>query len=106
MDQKFERVGKHFFRRSYPVAGGNLSIIYYGIFTSKLKRKRRVFSLGSDLKQAREALKALEGRNVLREDFDKEREEREKAQVKAMTVGEWLNRYLELIKSKKSWSRD
>src|SRR5262249_22450103 len=36
-------------------------------------------------------------------DFDREREERRAAKVKAMTLGEWLDQYLSLVKNLASW---
>ncbi len=107
MEQKFERVEKHkhLYRRQYQIGNGEWSTIYYGRFTD-WKGKRRMFPLGSDLRAAREALKLLEARNVKREDFDLEKEERRKAATAGMTVAEWLEQYLEKTKSKASWQTD
>src|SRR3990167_772464 len=105
MKQNFERVEKHLYRRQYQTGGGDWSTLYYGIFTD-WKRKRRTFPLGSDLKTAREELKVLEARNIRKEDFDQEKEEQRKAGIAGMTVAEWLQKYLKMVKSKESWQTD
>ena len=107
MDQKqtFERMEKHLYRRQYQTAGGDWSTIFYARFTD-WKRKRRVFSLGADLRTAREQLKVLEADNVKKKDFDQEKIDLEKAKTEGMTLETWLGRYLDLVKSKRSWSRD
>jgi integrase len=103
MQETFERVTerhgkvevpiKHFYRRQYQTAGGNWSTIYYAIFTD-WKGKRRKFALGSEIKAAKEGLALYEARNVKREDFDADKERPKQG----MTVSEWLDSYLELVK--------
>jgi len=102
MDQKFERIEKHLYRRQYQTAGGDWSTLYYAIFTD-WKRKRRCFPLGCQLKAAREQLQILEADNVKKKDFDGEKEEQRKAGIAGMTVAEWLDRYLDLMKNMPSW---
>src|SRR5688572_8142433 len=69
MNQKFECIEKHLYRRQYQTAGGNWSTLYYVIFTD-WKKKRRTFPVGSDLKTAREELRVYQARNIRKEDFD------------------------------------
>ena len=97
--KRFERIEKHLYKRQYQTVGGDWSTLYYARFTD-WKGKRRAFPLGSDLKTAREELKVLEARNIRREDFDAEKE---RAKIKGMTVREWLDRYLDLVKNMPSW---
>ena len=52
MEQKFERIEKHLYRRQYQTASGDWSTLYYGIFTD-WKKKRRTFSVGNNLEDAR-----------------------------------------------------
>lgn len=99
MKQKLECVEKHFYKRQYQTAGGDWSTIFYARFTD-WKGKRRAFPLGSDPRTAKEELKVLEARNIRREDFDAEKE---RAKIKGMTLGEWLDRYLDLVKHMPSW---
>ena len=98
MEQKIERIEKHLYKRQYQTAGGDWSTLYYARFTD-WKGKRRAFPLGSDLKTAREELKVLEARNIRREDFDKD-------SVQGMTFSKWAERYLTLVKHKRSLERD
>lgn len=98
MEQKFERVEKHLYRRQYRTAGGDWSTLHYAIFTD-WKKKRRTFPLGSDVKTAKEELKVLEARNIRRENFDADKNQ-------GVTFSKWVERYLELVKHKKSLERD
>jgi integrase len=93
----FEKVGKYLYKRQYQTADGQTRVMFYAIFTD-WKRKRRKFPLGSNLEDAEDALGELKIRNKGRYDFDAERKEREKARVKAITLSEWLDRYLGLVK--------
>ncbi len=70
MEQKFECLEKHLYKRQYQTAKGERRILYYALFRDRLKGKPRKFRLRSDLKSAREDLKILEARNIQREDFD------------------------------------
>jgi len=102
MKQVFKRIAPHLYKRQYQAVNGEWTTLYYGILVD-WKGKRRRFPLGSELRTAREQLKILEADNVKRKDFDKEKEERRKAATAAMTLAEWLDRYLELVKHKLSW---
>jgi len=73
MEQKFDRIAQHLYKRQYQTSNGDWSTLYYGIFVD-WKGKRRRFPLGSDLKTAKGELKVLEARNIRREDFDKDKE--------------------------------
>jgi len=98
----FKREAKHLFKRQYPISSGEWSTLYYGIFKD-WKRVLRKFPLGSELKPAQEQLAILEADNVKKKDFDLEKIEQKKAKTKGMTLAEWLDRYLELVKHISSW---
>ncbi len=102
MYEKIERVKSvaHLYVRKYRCQNGELTTRYYGIFKCKLKGKRRTFPLGTNQICAKEELKIWEAKNVMGEDFDAS----EKPQ--AMTVSKWLEKYLELNKSKRSLKTD
>ena len=103
MEETFERVierhgkievpVKHIYRRQYQTAGGNWRTLYCAIFTD-WKGKRRKFALGSEIKAAKDALALYEARNVKREDFDADKAKPQQG----MTVSDWLDSYLKLIK--------
>ena len=97
-----KRIARHLYKRQYPTSTGEWSTLYYGIFKD-WKKKRRTFPLGFDLKTAKEQLSVLEADNVKKKDFDQEKIEQEKAKTQGMTLGEWLDRYLELSKHMSSW---
>jgi len=101
MKQSFERIAPHLYKRQYETSNGEWSTFYYGILVD-WKGKRRRFPLGSELRTAREQLKVLEADNVKRKDFDLERKEKQKAATAGMTLAEWLDRYLDLMKGTKS----
>jgi hypothetical protein len=48
MEQKFQRVARHLYRRQYEAASGDWTTLYYGRFVCRLKKKRRLFALGPD----------------------------------------------------------
>jgi len=104
MKDEFKRVKRHrhLYKRQYLTEKGDWSTLYYGIFVD-WKGKRRYFPLGSELRPAKERLRILEADNVKRKDFDIEREERRRAVTAGMTLTEWLDRYLELVKHMPSW---
>jgi len=105
MEQKFVRIAPHLYKRQYQTSNGDWSTLYYGIFVD-WKGKRRTVPLGSDLKTAKDQLKVLKGDNVKKKDFDQEKEEQKKAKNHGMTLEVWCSRYLDLVRAKKSWSRD
>lgn len=90
MKETFERVAEHLYKRQYQTAGGDWRTIYYGRFVD-WKGKRRMFTLGGELKAARQGLALIEARNVKQENFDQDK-------IKGMTLAEWLDRYLALVK--------
>ncbi len=98
MEQKFERIARHLYKRQYQTASGDWSTLYYARFKD-WKRVRRTLPLGSDLKTAKEELKVYEARNVRREDFDKDR-------VRGLTLFPWIERFLQIKASKKSLDKD
>jgi hypothetical protein len=99
MNEKFECIEKHLYRRQYQTAGGEWSTLYYAKFRD-WKGIDRAFPLGSELKTARDALTIYEARNIKREDFDLDKI---KPQV-GMTVAKWADSYFDLeeVKSKRS----
>lgn len=102
MKQTFEKIERHLFKRQYQTTGGDWSTLYYAIFTDWRGIPRR-FPLGQHLQGARDQLGVLHKRNDAEFDFGAEKREREKAKVKAMTLGEWLDRYLGLMKNTPSY---
>jgi hypothetical protein len=95
MKETFERIDHHLYRRQYQNAVNEWKTIYYARFVD-WQGKRRTFSLGSEIKPAREGLALYEARNVKRENFDADK-------VKGMTLNDWLKRYLELVKATASY---
>ncbi len=81
MNQKFERIEKHLYKRQYQTSNGDWASLYYGIFTD-WKGKRRRFSLGSNLQGARDKLGVLHKRNDAEYDFDAEAEKKKQPVVK------------------------
>lgn len=69
MEQTFERIKKHLYRRQYQTGGGEWSSPYYARFKD-WKGKRRTFRIGSNVNTARDELTVYEARNIRREDFD------------------------------------
>jgi integrase len=112
MDETFERVEerhggksipvKHFYKRQYQGAKGQWKTIYYARFVD-WQGKRRMFPLGDSLADARDKLGELRTLNKGRYDFGKEKRERAKAKITAMTLAEWLDRYLDLVKTTASY---
>ncbi len=96
------RVEKYFYKRQYQRSTGDWSTLYYGIFTD-WKGVRREFALGDDLQSAKDLLGEKRRLNRGRFDFDQEKAEREKKKIKAMTLAEWLERYLKLMEGTPSW---
>jgi len=93
MEQKFKRVKRvaHLYERSYQTAAGEWRTKFYGIFKCMWKgeRKRKVFSLGGDLRTAKEALALLLAENVKGKDFGAEPE----PQKQGITFSEWADDY-------------
>jgi hypothetical protein len=97
MEEKFERVEKHLYRRQYQTAGGEWTTLYYARFKD-WKGKNRTFSIGSNLKVAREELIKLEARNIRKEDFD-QKPEPDPPEPERLTIGKYLPRFLETKKA-------
>lgn len=96
MTQKFERTEKHLYRRQYQTAGGEWTALFYARFVCRLKKKRRVIPLGSDLSEARDKLKRLEVRDMDRYDFDLDRQRvttNRDGKSAPFTFTEWAERY-------------
>jgi len=93
MEQKFKRVKRvaHLYERSYQTAVGEWRSKFYGIFTCKLKGKRRCEPLGGDLGAAKEELALLLAENIKGDgkDFDAERD----PQKQGVTFAEWARDY-------------
>jgi integrase len=102
MNQTFECVEKYLHKRQYPTSGGDWSTKYYGIFVC-WDGVRRTFPLGDNLDDARDELGRLRTLDKGRFDWAKEKEEHKKAKIKALTLSEWLDRYLDLMKNTPSY---
>ena len=109
MNETFERIEKGLYRRQYKTDGG-CSTLYYARFTCKLKRKRRLIPLGSDLEKARKELKRIEVQNIDDFDFDSIISARSEKTRKAspFTFSEWAQKYpsFDDVKRKRSLDDD
>ena len=114
MEQKFQRVARHLYRRQYETASGDWTTLYYARFVCRLKKKRRLFALGPDSAVAKDKLKKLEAQDVDRYDFDLDRQRLEtKEKVRdgksePFTFSEWAEKYptFDDVKRKRSLSTD
>jgi integrase len=114
MEQKFQRVARHLYRRQYETASGDWTTLYYARFVCRLKKKRRLFALGPDSAVAKDKLKKLEAQDVDRYDFDLDRqrvETKEKVRdgkSEPFTFSEWAEKYptFDDVKRKRSLSTD
>src|SRR5262245_12312466 len=114
MEQKFQRVARHLYRRQYETASGDWTTLYYGRFVCRLKKKRRLFALGPDSAAAKDRLKKLEAQDVDRYDFDLDRqrvETKEKVRdgkSEPFMFSEWAEKYptFDDVKRKRSLSTD
>ena len=102
-EKKFEQVEKLLYRRQYRMSDGNWSTVFYAVFKC-WDGKRRWFPVGDNLKAAREGLTLRLADNMKRHDFDAQKQAQQKAKIKPMTVGQWLDKYLELVKAMPSYS--
>jgi integrase len=100
--ETFERIAKHLYKRQYQNSTGDWQTSYYALFVT-WQGKRERFSLGNRLEDACDELGRLHTLNKGRYDFNKEKREQEQAKIKAMTVGEYLDRYLDLVKATASY---
>src|SRR5262249_25000586 len=96
---KFELVEKYLYRREYETSTGEYSVLYYGNFVD-WKKVRRRFPLGDSLEVARDRHGELRNLNGRRFDFDAEKAEQKKSRIKEMTLGEWLDKFLDLYKKR------
>jgi hypothetical protein len=103
MQEKFEKVERHLYKRQYQNSKGEWQTNYYAVFVTWQHRRQR-FPLGQDLQGARDKLGVLHKRNDAEFDFDQEKRDREQAKVKAMTLAEWLDTYLDLVKDSASYA--
>lgn len=96
MEQQLKRVKRveHLYERAYKTASGEKRIKFYGIFTCKLKHKRRVIPFGSDLAAAKVELAQALADNMRGKDFDVVEQPRENG----LTFREW-RRTISKIKS-------
>ena len=92
MEQKFECVEKHLYRREYEKSNGNWSTKFYAIFTD-WKGTRRRFAVGDSLEDARDELGRLRQLNKGRHDWDAEKKKVEEQKRRAVTFSQWGNRY-------------
>ena len=114
MEQKFQKVARHLYRRQYEAASGDWTTLYYGRFVCRLKKKRRLFALGPDSAVAKDKLKKLEAQDVDRYDFDLDRqrvETKEKVRdgkSEPFTFSEWAEKYptFDDVKRKRSLTDD
>jgi len=106
--QGFERIAPRLYRRTYQTADGAESVLFYARFVCKLKGKRRLFSLGSDLKTAKNEVKVLDARNIRRDDFDSDKPKAAPKLTDVFTFNEWAAKFplQEGVKTKRSLCAD
>jgi integrase len=92
MNQSFEKIERHLYRRQYRQSNGDWSTLYYAIFTD-WKGVRRRFPVGQDLQGARDQLGVYRKRNDAEVDFDAEKKKIEEQKRRAITFSQWANRY-------------
>src|SRR5262245_39187696 len=92
MEETFERVEKHLYRRQYQTAGGQWSTLYCARFTD-WKGIRRKFPLGDCLEDARDKLGELRTLNKGRYDWDAEKKKIEEARRRTVSFSQWGKRY-------------
>ena len=71
MNESFERIEKHLYKRQFQTSTGDWRTIFYGVFTD-WKGIRRKITLSSNLDDARDKLGELRTLNKGRYDFSKE----------------------------------
>ena len=114
MKHRYRRVARHLYCRQYATASGDWTTLYYARFVCRLKKKKRLFPLGSDSAVAKDQLKKLEARDVDRYDFDLDRKRIEPephicdGKSKPFTFAEWAKRYplFDDVKRKRSLQTD
>jgi len=87
MEQTFERIERHLYKRQYQISTGEWSTLFYAKFTD-WKGKLRTFPLGSDLQGARDRLGVLHKRNDAEYEFDAEAEKKKRI---ALTFSTWAD---------------
>lgn len=112
--EKFERIARHLYQRIYRTAASDLTTLFYARFVCRLKGKRRLIPLGSDLSKAKDKLKKIEAQDVDRYDFDLDRvrlqivaKERD-GKSEPFTFAEWSEKYpmFDDVKRKRSLADD
>jgi hypothetical protein len=73
MEETFERIARHFYKRQYQNSTGDWRTSYYALFVT-WQGKRQRFSLGDCLEDARDELGRLHTLNKGRYDFNAEKE--------------------------------
>ncbi len=114
MKQTFERIEKHLYCRQYQAAGGEWKTLHYASFVCRLKKKRRMLSLGSDLDEAHVALKRLDIQDAELHDFDmdsrrvRETESARDGKASPLAFNEWAEKYpsFDDVKRKRSLPDD
>jgi hypothetical protein len=76
MNQTFEKVERHLYRRQYKTTGGDWSTKFYAIFVCH-DGKRRTFPAGDNLDDARDELGRLRKLNNGRHDWDAQKKKAE-----------------------------
>src|SRR5262245_5314701 len=92
MEETFERVEKHLYKRQYQTAGGPWSTVYCARFTD-WKGIRRKFPLGDWLEDARDKLGELRTLNKGRYDWDAEKRKIEEERRRTVSFSQWGYRY-------------
>jgi integrase len=94
VEETFERVEKHLYKRQYQTAGGQWRTAFYAIFTD-WKGVRRKFPVGDNLDEARDELGRLRKLNSGRFDWDAEKKKIEEQRRRAVTFSQWGKTYFD-----------
>jgi len=94
MQETFEQIEKHLYRRQYQTATGQWRTVYYARFVDS-KGIRRKFALGDNLQDARDELGALRKKNKGEFDWDDQKKKLDEQKPRAVTLSQWGNTYFE-----------
>jgi len=92
MQETFEKIAEHLYKRQYQTAKGEWRTKYFVLFTD-WQGIRRKFSVGDSLDDARDELGRLHTLNKGRHDWDAEKRKSEEQRRRAVTFSQWGDTY-------------
>src|SRR5262245_15362574 len=92
MEETFERVEKHLYKRQYQTADGEWRTVHLARFTD-WKGIRRKFALGDCLDDARDKLGELRNLNKGRYDWDAEKKKIQEERRRSVNFSQWGKLY-------------